>query len=68
MDTEDLTIHMKIIITSIATHYRPFFFFSGVLRTDEKKKVVCVYHVDKIFKIFTRKSYKYGYVAFSSRT
>lgn len=43
MDPEDLTIYMKIIIISIATHYRPFkHFFSGLLRTNEKKKVVCV--------------------------
>lgn len=29
MDTEDLTIRMKIHITSTATHYRPFFFGGG---------------------------------------
>lgn len=43
MDTEDLTIHLKIIITSIATHYRPFFFFFwGSENRWEEKGCVCV--------------------------
>lgn len=37
---EDLTIHMKIILTSVAIHYSPF--FSGLLQTDEKKW--CLHH------------------------
>lgn len=37
MDTEDLIIPMKIIITSTAIHYSPF--FSGLLRTEEKKRL-----------------------------
>lgn len=41
MDTEGLIMPRKIVITSTAIHYSLFFFFSGLLRTDEKKRL-CV--------------------------
>ena len=53
MDTEDLTIHMKIIITSIATHYRPFRLRvcdsprPPILKPSELLKSICLFTVSK---------------------